>query len=224
MQWRFGHAQEAASDPRILEHGRPRNNQPRTIEHGVQPRTFEHPIRPRILCLAFGLIGDSLHPQSRFPTLPRRIHVPPEIVLAPTTAQLLAPEETAQLFIPITARITRPEELTNHCPRDVRGLGVHPFVLAPVAGTDAANPSQFRLRSGYHRNVDHAKSSAPGRTISPRICHRRTVVLVLSEAVLVLDYGSERANAMGSKVDSAARPDRSLPIRVENEYEYRPTA
>ena len=91
---------------------------------------------------------------------------------------------------------------------------MHPFVLAPVAGTDAANPSQFRLRSGYHRNVDHAKSSAPDAPFHRASVIERTVVLVLSEAVLVLDYGSERANAMGSKVDSAARPDRSLPIRV----------
>ncbi len=91
---------------------------------------------------------------------------------------------------------------------------MHPFVLAPVPGTDAANPSQFRLRSGYYRNVDHAKSSPPDAPFHRASVIERTVVLVLSEAVLVLDYGSERANAMGSKVDSAARPDRSLPIRV----------
>jgi hypothetical protein len=57
----FGHDQKTASDERILEHGRLRNNQPRILEHGIRSRHFEHPIQPRIVTLAFGLIGDSLH-------------------------------------------------------------------------------------------------------------------------------------------------------------------
>jgi hypothetical protein len=80
MQRRSVHDQKTESDPRILEHGRLRNNQPRIFEHGIRPRTFEHPNRPRIVCLAFGLIGDSLLP--RVPKSRQKIHAPLRIMPA----------------------------------------------------------------------------------------------------------------------------------------------
>ena len=45
--------------------------------------------------------------------------------------QSFVPTKTSTLesfFIQRTSRITRSEGLSNHCPRDTRGLGVHPLV------------------------------------------------------------------------------------------------
>jgi hypothetical protein len=139
MQRRFGHDQKTASDPRILEHRRPRNNQQRTFEHGIWPRTFEHPIQPRIVSLAFGLLGYSEHPLSRIPTSRRRIHAP--LAIMPSHCRLRNSWHSngprtfrVRLFNSITFGLTRIARTTNHYPRATRDLGFNPWFWLFMCG------------------------------------------------------------------------------------------
>ena len=63
-----------------------------------------------------------------------------------------------------TSRITRSERLSNHCPRDTRGLGVHPLVRRSSAGTRL--PLRLTLIESYqaHRPpANRVDCHAPGR-------------------------------------------------------------
>ncbi len=99
---------------------------------------------------------------------------------------------------------------------------MHPFVLAPVPGTDAANPSQFRLRSGYYRNVDHAKSSARTHHFT---AHLSSSAPSYSYSAKRYSYSiMDRSGRMQWGQRSTLRHVRTARCRFEYEYEYRPTA
>jgi hypothetical protein len=64
--------------------------------------------------------------------------------------QSFAPAKTSpseSFFIQRTSRITRSERLSNHCPRDTQGLGVHPFIRWCIEAARERPPPERAIES-----------------------------------------------------------------------------